>query len=252
MKKILLVTLFSMCVLLLGYKLSQPKVADAPEAITLEALKSITKNGKNDEDPKIKPRPTETKTAPEELNIYITFYSQAPYANWDYPWQEACEEASVLLVANAFNSMELERDAYNAELLRLVEWEKEYFGSYEHTTVEQTAEMINIQYDLETIIHENPTFEDIKKIIADGHLIIAPFAGKLLGNPNFRNGGPVYHMLVIKGYNESEMQIITHDVGTKNGEDYVYDWSVIENALHDWHNTDITLGAKKIIEVLPK
>ena len=58
-------------------------------------------------------------------------------------------------------------------------------------------------------------------------------------------------MLVIKGYNAETMQIVTHDVGTRNGEDYVYDWSVIENALHDWHDDDILLGDKKIIEVLP-
>ncbi len=188
---------------------------------------------------------------PLDLNIEMPFYTQAPHSNWDYPWQEACEEASVLLVANLYNNLNLELEPYNTELLRLVDWEIEYFGSYEHTTIEQTAEMLLLQYELESEIHTDPTFEDIQEILNNGHLIIAPFAGKLLDNPNFRNGGPVYHMLVIKGYNASLSQIVTHDVGTRNGENYVYDWSIIENALHDWHDDDILLGEKKLIEVLP-
>jgi hypothetical protein len=192
-----------------------------------------------------------TSPYPLSLNIEMPFYTQAPHANWDYPWQEACEEASVLLTANLYNSLNLGLEPYNTELLRLVDWEVDYFGSYEHTTVAQTAEMLQIQYSLDSRIHENPTFEDIQAILSEGHLIIAPFAGKHLGNPNFRNGGPNYHMLVIKGYDASKSQIVTHDVGTRNGENYVYDWSIIEYALHDWHDNDMLLGDKKIIEVLP-
>jgi len=214
----------------------------APEAVSMESV----------ETPAIAEDVTAvTPEIPVALNLEMTFYSQAPFGNWDYPWQEACEEASVLLVANEYNKMNLTRESFNDELLRLVDWEKVYFGSYEHTTVAQTAEMLKLQYGLNSIIHEDPSFEDVQKIVANGHLIVAPFAGKLLGNPNFRNGGPNYHMLVIKGYNSEKMQIITSDVGTRNGENYVYAWETIALALHDWHDTDITLGKKLLIEVLP-
>jgi hypothetical protein len=106
-------------------------------------------------------------------------------------------------------------------------------------------------FGYESIIHDSPSFEDIQNILDQGHLIIAPFAGKLLKNPNFKNGGPVYHMLVIKGYDADKMQIVTHDVGTRNGANYVYSWDIIQNALHDWHDDDILLGTPRIIEVLP-
>lgn len=195
--------------------------------------------------------PQVQETLPAQVNIDMPFYTQAPYSNWDYPWQEACEEASVLLVANEYKDMNLDREAYNAELLRLVDWEIEVFGAYEHTTVAQTVEMIETQYGLETVVHEDPSFEDFQKILASGHLIIAPFAGKLLYNPNFQNGGPIYHMVVVKGYDADKMQIVTHDVGTRNGADYVYSWETIQNALHDYHDTDILLGEARIIEVLP-
>lgn len=245
------------------YKYQKYNIPEAPETITLDDLndeekaeeifdeleESKDKVEVPEGDPIIPPKPS---VPPETLNIEIPFFSQAPQGNWDYPWQEACEEASILLVANAYKAMNLNTDSFNSELLEIVDWEKDYFGAYEHSTVAQTMEMIDKIYGLETKVHENPTFGDIQEIIADGHLIVAPFAGKLLGNPYFRNGGPNYHMLVIKGYDANKMQIVTHDVGTRHGANYVYSWSVIENALHDWHDTDIELGAKKIIEVLPE
>lgn len=188
---------------------------------------------------------------PETINIDMPFYTQAPLSNWDYPWQEACEEASVLLIANFYKGMNLDVNGFNDELLRLVDWEMEYFGAYEHTTIAQTAEMMETQYGLETVIHENPTFEDFQEILAQGHLIIAPFAGQHLGNPNYKNGGPVYHMMVVKGYDSVKMQIVTHDVGTRNGADYVYAWETVNFALHDWDDNTILQGDARILEVLP-
>ena len=214
---------------------------EAPDAVNYLTL--------NDTIPKEAVPKNELKTS---VNIEVPFFSQAPFSNWDYPWQEACEEASVLNVANLYLEKNYNLDSFNAEELRLIDWENSYFGDYKHTTVAQTAEMINKQYGLRAEIRENPDFEDIQTILNKGHLIIAPFAGKLLGNPNFRSGGPNYHMLVIKGYDAEKMQIITNDVGTRKGANYVYDWDVIDNALNDWDDGDITLGAKKIIEIFPK
>lgn len=186
---------------------------------------------------------------PSSLNLEAPFYSQAPFGNWDYPWQEACEEASVLLVANVYFEHKWTKKQFNEELLAIVDWEVETFGDYEHTDVDQTAQMLKEYLGLETIIHEDPTFEDVQEILARGHLVVMTFAGKELGNPFFTNGGPNYHAMLIKGYKEDE-KIITHDVGTRRGEDYVYSWSVIENALHDYAEP-IQKGAKRYIEVLP-
>lgn len=188
-------------------------------------------------------------TPPKELNLEAPFYSQAPFANWDYPWQEACEEASVLLVANAYYNHEWNTSEFNEQILALVEWEKRMFGSYEHTDVEQTAQILEEYLYLDVVIHENPTFEDIKSILARGHLIVMTFAGKELGNPFYSNGGPNYHAMMIKGYKEDN-KVIVHDVGTRRGEDYVYTWNVIENSLHDYAEP-IQNGAKRYIEVHP-
>lgn len=186
---------------------------------------------------------------PQKLNISMPFYPQAPYADWNYPYQEACEEASVLLVVNLLNNMNLTLDGFDRELLALIEYEKQYLGFYEDTTIQQTAEIVEKRYGLKTKIHENPTFEDIQRTVGSGHLVIAPFAGKLIGNPFYRNGGPKYHMMVIKGYDATQEKVVTHDVGTKRGTDYVYKWERLNYALHDWNGGDVSNGSKKILEI---
>lgn len=226
-----------------GYKFVQKESLlgpKAPESIAIETV----------QDPQVE-LPETTSSFPTTLNITVPFYTQAPFSNWDYPWQEACEEASVALVANLYLEKNWTKEQFNEELLALVDWENEHFGTYRDTTAAETAEFMEANYGLKSILHEDPSFEDIQSILNEGHLIIAPFAGKLLGNPNFKNGGPLYHMLVIKGYDAEKEQIVTNDVGTRNGADYVYNWSVLQNAMHDWNDEDILLGAKRILEVLP-
>jgi len=186
---------------------------------------------------------------PEELNLKMTFYAQAPFGNWDYPWQETCEEASVLLIANEYLKKSWTADQFNDELLKLVEWEKTTFGDYKHTSVIQTVKILNEYLELKTLVYDNPTFEDVQKVLARGHFIVMTFAGKKLGNPFYKNGGPNYHAMVIKGYKKGE-KIITSDVGTRNGENYVYSWKTINNAMHDYAEP-IEDGAKRMIEVIP-
>jgi hypothetical protein len=186
---------------------------------------------------------------PKELNLQMTFYPQAPFGDWSMPWQETCEEASVLLVANAYYGHDWTRTQFNDELLKLVEWEKKYFGDYKHTTVQETSVILQKYLDLNTVIHEDPTFADIQQVLARGHFIIMPFAGKLIGNPNYKNGGPIYHVMVIKGYKEG-VKVITADVGTRNGEDYVYDWNKLSLAVHDYAEP-MEKGARRMIEVIP-
>jgi len=186
---------------------------------------------------------------PDQLNLKAAFYPQAPFADWDYPWQEACEEAAVLLAANEYFEYNWSREEFKNEILELVEWEMDQFGDYEHTSVDQTAKILGNYLGLETIIRENPTLDDVKEVLADGHFIIMTLAGKELGNPFFTNGGPVYHAVLVKGY-KKDGRVIVHDVGTRNGENYVYSWSVMENALHDYAEP-IESGTKRMIEVLP-
>jgi len=91
---------------------------------------------------------------------------------------------------------------------------------------------------------------DIKKELAKGNAVLLPANGKLLRNPNFRNGGPPYHMITAKGYTDSS--VIVNDPGTRLGADYVYKDDVLFTALADWvgaNDVGVASGPKVMIVV---
>ena len=197
-------------------------------------------------------RPLEPRLdIPLEINLDVPFFPQAPDGDWSLPWQEACEEASAILAVSFAKGDRPAKDAFRKEILDLVEWEKVNFGAYEHTNVVQTDRMIGSALDYKsTRVIENPTVDELKRTLAVGHPIVAPFAGRLLKNPFYKGEGPYYHMLVIRGYDEKNF--ITNDVGTKRGENFIFPYETIMQAIHDWDPEDILKGGKRVIEIIPE
>jgi hypothetical protein len=188
----------------------------------------------------------EQSDQPLEINLDVPFFPQAPDADWGMPWQEACEEAAVLLAYYYATDQSPTKEEFKADIQKLVEWQIENFGSYEHTDIEQTGEMLKEVFKFSNFqVFSTPSVEDLKKELAQGHPIVAPFAGRQLGNPFYSGEGPLYHMMVLKGYDEKHF--ITNDVGTKRGHNFIYPYDVIMSAMHEWHDEDINLGAKKVI-----
>ena len=98
----------------------------------------------------------------------------------------------------------------DAEILKLIEWENKTFGYYEDTTAAEIARILREYFGHKNVeVRYDFTIEDIKSEVASGHPVILPAAGRLLGNPNFRRPGPLYHALVIKGFTKNK--IITND-----------------------------------------
>ena len=133
------------------------------------------------------------------------------------------------------------------ELLALVEYEKKNYGFHEDTSTEQTAQLIRDYYGYKVKVYYDISLEDIKKELARGNPVIVPTAGRLLNNPYFTPPGPIYHMLVVKGYTPTEF--ITNDPGTKRGADYSYSYQVLEKAIHDWNNGDVENGKSAMISI---
>lgn len=184
---------------------------------------------------------------PEQINLDVPFYPQAPDADWGMPWQEACEEASLILAYYYATNQSLSKAEFKDHIWGLVEWQNKNFGDYIHSSTSQNAEMLKgyFEYDNFEII-ENPTIEDMKRELAAGHPIVAPFAGRLLENPFFTAPGPYYHVFVIKGYDGKNF--IVNDVGTRRGENFMYSYENILSSLHDYDvDKDINDGDKRII-----
>lgn len=180
--------------------------------------------------------------------LSVPFTSQAPFADWNLPYQEACEEASMLMVAEYFKdnrNSRLDPAFADAEILKLVEWEAQYDYTVDVTAAE-VVEILRDYYKLEArVVPYDPKVA--REAIAARKPVIVPAAGRLLGNPNFRRPGPLYHMLVLKGYVGDEF--ITNDPGTRNGEHYRYHESVLAEAVHDWNSGDVEQGAQVMVVV---
>lgn len=185
---------------------------------------------------------------PEEVNWDVPFTSQAPKANWDYTHEEACEEATILMAQKYFDKQTFKNSSdADTQILNIIDWENKNLGFFESTTADQTAEVVRRYLGLNAEVITTPSVVEIKKIIAGGKLVVIPEAGQQIGNPYYKAPGPVYHMLLVKGY--TAQKFITNDAGTRRGENYPYKFDTLLNANHDWNEKDINLGAKKVIVI---
>jgi len=184
----------------------------------------------------------------EDVFLKVPFVPQAPDAVWDDLHNEACEEAALIMVHYFLKGEGLNKEIMEKEIQDLVAWQIENWGGHKDLTIEEVGKMAKEYYDWQKIrILDKITIEDIKKEIAAGNPVIIPAAGRLLGNPYYRQPGPYYHMLVIRGYQKSK--IITNDPGTKRGENFSYSEKVLYEAIHDWpgKNKDILEGEKRML-----
>lgn len=195
------------------------------------------------------PTPRSNSSLPKTFQLQVPFTSQAPTANWDELHNEACEEASVIM-ANAYFSgtKSLPAPDVEREISKMTNWQNNNFGYHLSIDTDETVKMIESVYDLnaETVtISENA----IKKALSENKVVIIPANGQMLGNPNFRAPGPIYHMFVITGWNEKEF--ITNDPGTRKGHNYVYTYKTIYDATGNWNHGDhaVDLSDKRMIIV---
>jgi hypothetical protein len=202
------------------------------------------------------------KTLPTYINLDVPFTSQAPEKDWSEPWQNLCEEAAILMMDAYYEKYNLSPLFAKDELLRIWDWEqKQGFGR--SIEMEQIKVVIDNYFNLKSFprpelgtkailnlqseIIENPTIDQIKNYLVNGTPALTVVYGKILPNPYFRNGGPEYHALVIRGYTETKF--ITNDPGSGWSKNYAYDYDVLMNAIHDWNGGDVKNGRKVILVI---
>lgn len=197
-----------------------------------------------------------TFTLPNEHDNNVLFTSQAPYANWDALHDEACEEASIIM-AYYYTKKEksLSPEKAESEIQTMVEFQKDYFGSHKDLNVKEmielTEEFYQEKFSSKTLTSKEEGLNYLKENLAQGNIFIIPAAGRELKNPYFKSPGPLYHALVIKGFNETTQEFITNDPGTRRGENFHYPYDIIWNSIHDFpgKKEDILKGGKRVILV---
>jgi len=176
----------------------------------------------------------------------VPFTVQAPYANWDLPYQEACEEASIIMLVDFVlgrDDLRLTPEEADERILELVQWETDN-GYTIDITAQEVTQVLNERFGVRAEV-VSYSVDAIKQQINLGKPVILPAAGRLLGNPYFRTPGPLYHMLVVKGYEGDEF--ITNDPGTRRGENFRYHYSAFDRAVHDWNGGEVESGEQVMI-----
>jgi hypothetical protein len=212
----------------LAIEWSKPAVPSEEPRPTVTATTPVSPGQSSSPRPSATPRPTTGA-----INLAVPFWSQAPRGDWSLPWQEACEEASAILVDLFWKNGNYSLEQMEAAIRVAVDWQMKKFGYYEHTTAAETALMIKELYGYKKVeVEYGVDTDDIAAHVRAGRPVIVPLAGRLLNNQFYTSPGPVYHMLVVKGIAQNG-DIITNDVGTRHGKNLTYSPSVFLNAMHD-------------------
>ncbi len=224
------------------YQKEQQSIKELEEKNT----QSITKNKVTESTPD-KIEGDENIQIPQSFQLTVPFTPQAPTANWDELHNEACEEASSIMTYSYFNkTADLIPSYVETKIAELTKWQDENYGYHLSINTEETARMIEEVYELKTEVAEISE-NSIKHALLKDKLVILPANGQLLKNPNFKRPGPIYHMLVITGFNEKGF--ITNDPGTRKGQNYFYPYDTLYNSNGTWshENEKVDLDNKKII-----
>lgn len=173
----------------------------------------------------------------DSINLAVPFTSQAPTTNWQQPFQDACEEASVLMVDYYYQNQSMPEPAeVELVLSEMVDWQIENWGDHHNLTMAELAEFITTTFGYQTELIPDLTPVKVKEYLELGQPIIIPANGHVLDNPNFSGDGPEYHMLVIKGY--SDNYFVTNDPGTRKGADFIYTSENLFASIAEWNQKE--------------
>jgi hypothetical protein len=194
---------------------------------------------------------------PEKVYLPVPFICQAPSGDWSRPWQDACEEAAIVMGMNYVQGRisegeESRKGRMGKDILDLINFQLREYGRHKDLTAQESAQLIKDYYHYQNVlVKEEATIMDIKNELAVGKVVIAPMAGRLLCNPYYTPPGPAYHYLLFKGYDDATGEFITNDAGTKRGRNYRYMYKVAYNAIHDWTGEKSTVEhGKKVVIIL--
>jgi len=171
----------------------------------------------------------------------VPFTVQSPDSKWDEYGEESCEEMSEIIVDRYWRKLPLDRKIGLVERNKLIGYEIQNYGDFRDENAEQIAQRLRDYFGYQEVeVIYDFTLDELKRKIIEGRPIIVPAAGRKLNNPYFTQPGPLYHALVIIGFDGDK--IIVNDPGIGKGEGYRYNEDVLYNAIHDFP------GSKEMIE----
>jgi len=180
------------------------------------------------------------------INLDVPYTSQAPERNWDQPWQDACEEVSLLMLDAYYKGYGLSPLYVKDEVQKMVAWEekKGWGGSIEIEKVKEVYEQM-FGGTKQVRIIQNPTIAQIESFIDNGDPVLAVGDGTVLPNQWYTDGGPEYHAFIIRGYTQDGF--ITNDPGVNRGKNFLFPKTKVMQSLHDWNGGNVSSGVAAIL-----
>ena len=153
----------------------------------------------------------------------VPFTSQAPFGNWASPCQDFCEEAPIVMTTHYIWNSPLTPQVADKEMRTVQQFEDVLLRGSKDISAEDAALVLKNLYGFRNVaVKEMENKETFVAELQDGRIVIVPVAGRMLKNPYFNPPGPLYHMLVVRGYDSVKKEFITNDPGTKRGNELRY------------------------------
>ncbi|MFO7807015.1 MAG: C39 family peptidase [Candidatus Moraniibacteriota bacterium] len=268
MKKILFILFLTLFFLLISFlffeetsehqKISQTPSTEEETAAPREKSEKVNDNNKDNQEEDREDKKKENEDNQKSLPSYhlneVPFFPQSPFAKWDPLHEEACEEAAIIMSHLYLSDKEeISLEEADKEIREIIAYEEEELGFGEDINAEQMIKLTEEFYGHKLTTLKDYENETIKRHLARGNIFIAPAAGRVLENPNFQAPGPLYHALIITGYDDEAKQFITNDPGTRRGENFKYSYQNLLESIHDFPENgkkeNILQGEKVLILV---
>lgn len=181
----------------------------------------------------------EAATPTGTVKLAVPFVVEIPDGVWAPPWNNACEEASIVMVEQYYlGKTKISKVESKKLMWPLFLFQDKLYGSNRDADAARTQKIINGATTFRAVIKDDPTLADIKAELDALRPVITLHYGWDLKNPalRFRRAGSSFHMLVVIGYDDAKKQFITNDPGNENGLDFRYDYDIFLASLHDFNN----------------
>lgn len=174
----------------------------------------------------------QTSSSEDAVRLEVPYAAQAPAGAWEAPWNEACEEASAIMVEAYYEGRSRLPAAEVEEKIReLVAWQEGELNNYQDTNAEETAALIEEHFSFEARIRRSPSLGEIKAELDARRPVIALVnMYKLYGEAD---QGDSFHVLVITGYEDERGLFFVSDPARAEAGEYPF--AVLMAALHDYN-----------------
>lgn len=243
--------------------LNQPEPAEKPsETKSLPETIQPQNTNTSSETAALELTKTTSSTPSKEISsvlLEVPFVVQATSKQWSDPrFQDACEETSAFIATSWAQGKTNITQTENTTIVKdLAEFQKQNWGDYRDTSAADTITRIYKNYFNYQKVTLQPisSFQDIVNELLLGNLVVVPANGQKLENPYFTAPGPERHMIIIIGYDATNKEFITNDIGIGRGASYRYEQELLFNALRDYetgYHEPFSVSDRKVMIVIKK